>query len=30
MFRRIWAVMQKEFIQTFRDRRTLRSSCACR
>jgi ABC-2 type transport system permease protein len=23
MFRRIWAVMQKEFIQTFRDRRTL-------
>ena len=24
MFRRIWAVIQKEFIQTFRDRRTLR------
>jgi ABC-2 type transport system permease protein len=24
MFLRIWAVMQKEFIQTFRDRRTLR------
>jgi drug efflux transport system permease protein len=24
MFKRIWAVMQKEFIQTFRDRRTLR------
>lgn len=23
MFRRIWAVVQKEFIQTFRDRRTL-------
>jgi ABC-2 type transport system permease protein len=23
MFRRIWAVIQKEFIQTFRDRRTL-------
>jgi ABC-2 type transport system permease protein len=23
MFKRIWAVMQKEFIQTFRDRRTL-------
>jgi ABC-2 type transport system permease protein len=24
VFKRIWAVMQKEFIQTFRDRRTLR------
>jgi len=24
MFQRTWAVMQKEFIQTFRDRRTLR------
>ncbi|HOU15299.1 MAG TPA: ABC transporter permease [Anaerolineae bacterium] len=23
MFQRVWAVMQKEFIQTFRDRRTL-------
>ncbi len=23
MFRRVWAVVQKEFIQTFRDRRTL-------
>ncbi|UCG22806.1 MAG: ABC transporter permease, partial [Chloroflexota bacterium] len=23
MWRRIWAVIQKEFIQTFRDRRTL-------
>ncbi len=23
MFQRIWAIMQKEFIQTFRDRRTL-------
>lgn len=28
MFRRIWAVIQKEFIQTFRDRRTLRIQIA--